>query len=278
MQKAGEEFAYTETSSADMLQRLGLEKALEQEVLDMLRAQDNKLQILADQWFEGNDCLKTEPDIVRLAVIVKCLEKTKADYARLNIEDAVFYDTMSDIRIWCENNGNRGLNNDRWLNAHIKGQLFRLGRLQYQLYTCDNQTLDYSRLPFNRGEHVIYIHIPQGEKLLYADCMASISRAKAFFKIHFPDYNYKFFFCESWLLFEGNAAFMKPDGNIMQFASLFDLSYSVLDDKQAIERIFGQSQQKAADYPERTTLQRAAKQYMLNGHKLGIGIGTIKAK
>src|SRR5699024_7805843 len=134
----------------------------------------------------------------------------------------IFYDTMDDIRIWCENNNNKGLKNYRWLKNHVSLELFKIGRLQYQFYTCKSRFLKYSLLPFDYGEKVIYVHIPQGEKLVYSDCVSSIKEAKIFFEKYFPGYSYRFFFCESWLLFAENWQFMEPSSNILQFSSLFD--------------------------------------------------------
>ena len=31
------------------------------------------------------------------------------------ISEKIYYDTMSDIKIWCKRNGNKGLKNYRWL-------------------------------------------------------------------------------------------------------------------------------------------------------------------
>ena len=99
--------------------------------------------------------------------------------------------------------------------------------------------------------------------------------AKAFFAEHFPDYDYKFFICESWLLYEDNWRFMKSGCNILQFQSLFDIVMSSTDDRQAIERIFGKKRLIKKNYPENTSLQKSAKKFMLDGGKMGEGLGVI---
>lgn len=259
------------------IRKINLEPKLQERLIFLMQKENERICTLANSLQQGKDLLKNENDMVRLAVVVKCLEKTKTFYGKLGIDDNIFYETMSDIKIWCENNGNNGLKNYRWLTTHINGEIFKIGRLQYQMYVCDSEDLDYSRLPFNRGEKVLYIHIPQGEKLKYSECVKSIKLAKEFFNKYFYDFTYRYFFCESWLLYEENGDFMKKDSNILKFVSLFDIAYSVKDDKQAIERIFGKEKNNMADYPENTSLQKAAKEYMQNGHNLGMGIGTIKA-
>lgn len=102
-----------------------------------------------------------------------------------------------------------------------------------------------------------------------------IKNAKRFFGEYFPNYDFDYFFCESWLLYGENWQFMNSSSNILQFSTLFDLVYSVEDDRQAIERIFGKRKIIKSKYEEKTTLQRNAKRFMQNGGKLGVGIGIL---
>ncbi|MFU2519512.1 MAG: hypothetical protein ACM67P_05240, partial [Clostridiales bacterium] len=76
-------------------------------------------------------------------------------------------------------------------------------------------------------------------------------------------------------LYGENWQFMNSSSNILQFSTLFDLVYSVEDDRQAIERIFGKRQLIKSKYQENTALQRSAKRFMQNGGKLGVGIGIL---
>lgn len=257
--------------------RLKLDKCLEEKVHHLLEEQGEKIALIAGGLSEHPERLEEESDLTRLAVILQCLDSTKAMYDRRGISEEVFYDTMSDIRIWCENNGNRGLENYEWLTSHVRAEIFRIGRLQYQLGICDDPALDYSRLPFEQGEKLINVHIPQGEKLSYESCVDSLKQGEVFLKTYFPEYSFRYFLCESWLLYDQNRDFMREGSNILRFSSLFDHAYSVRgDDDQAIERIFGRRERSVEDYPEHTSLQRAAKKYMLSGGRLGIGFGTIR--
>ena len=183
---------------------------------------------------------------------------------------------MADISVWCENNGNKGLKNYNWLKNHLKGELFKVGRLQYQFYKCDNPTFDYKKLPVSYGDNAVFVHIPQGEKLDFNACKASLVDSKEFFKQYFPDYKFNYFICESWLLYGSNGEFMSENSNIVKFQSLFNIAYSEKDDSQGIERIFGKRRLLVSQYPEDTTLRRQAKAYMQRGGKLGIGVGYIK--
>lgn len=261
----------------DIINSIQLDEALKQKVIDLTQKDEVKILSLAKKCNDGNfSCLAFKSDLIRLAVILKCAENTYEKYKQLGIDDSIFFDTVDDIRIWCENNDNKGLKNYNWIKNHISFELFKIGRLQYQFCTCKSKILKYNLLPFDYGEKVIYVHIPQGEKLVYSDCVESLKAAREFFSKYFPDYSYRFFFCESWLLYGENWQFMEPSSNILQFSSLFDVVYSNDIDNQAIERIFGKRQRKIEKYQENTTLQRNAKAYMKNGGKLGIGIGVIE--
>ena len=42
------------------------------------------------------------------------------------------------------------------------------------------------------------------------------------FDEYFPNYDFDYFFCESWLLYGENWQFMNSSSNILQFSTLFD--------------------------------------------------------
>lgn len=242
----------------------------------VLKVDESKLNSIISKCSSSFSVLSKYDDLIRLAVCIKYANDiTKQKYIDLGISLDVFYDTMSDIAIWCDNNNNRGLRNFKWIANHLNCELFKIGRLQFQLYKCKNNTLKYDYLPFNYGDNLVYIHIPQGEKLEFSRCVESLQNSVAFFAKYFKDFEYKFYFCESWLLYQNNFEYMSPSSNILQFQSLFDVIYNCCNDSQAIERIFGKRQIFKKKYPENTSLQRNAKRYMLDGNKLGMGIGII---
>ncbi len=255
-----------------LMNKLNIPITLQQEVNNL---DDKTVLSLVDKCKSSFDTLIAQNDTTRLAVCLYYAENvTKPEYIKKGIPLDIFYDTMSDISIWCDNNENKGLKNYNWIKNHLNLELFRLGRLQFQMYKSNNKTLKYNKLPFDKGENLLYVHIPQGEKLIYSDCVNSILASKEFFAKYF-NYQYDFYFCESWLLYSENFLFMTPSSNILQFQSLFEIVYNVPDDHQAVERIFGKRQLLKRKYPEDTTLQKQAKRYILAGNKLGVGIGII---
>ena len=127
-------------------------------------------------------------DLTRLAVVLAMLPDTHEKYRQLGIEDTVFADTMSDIGIWCANCGGGGLHNVHWIKNHLDSRLFRLGRLQFQLYRLPPVAAYPRTAPLTVGAPVVYIHIPQGAPLETEACRLSIARARAVFDRVFPDY------------------------------------------------------------------------------------------
>lgn len=250
---------------------------LSEKLISEISALDGKeVSLLSDKCLsKGFNCLRKKKNTLCTAVILECAKRARAFYDVKGIPENIYYDTFSDIKIWAEKCRKEKSFNYGWLQNHCKGELFRLGRLQFQVYPCRNKTLFYKKLPFSYGENLIYVHIPEGEKLTYESCVASLQQSKAFFSCFFPEYEYRYYFCESWLLFEDNKEFMKKDSNILSFASLFTHAYSVKIDAQAIERIFGKRRLFIKDYPEKTSLQKSAKAFMKSGGKPGIGIGYI---
>ena len=263
----------------NLAKEIGLDEKLISRLSAMNEKNRKKVSRLTAKCLEGDfACLKKENYLIRLAVILMCAVKVKERYEKMGIAEEIYLDTMSDIKIWCENADNEGVKNYGWLKNHLKLELFRLGRLQFQLYECKNKTLNYKKLPFPYGERVIYVHIPQGEKLEREKCIESFRMAEEFFKKYFPEYEYRWYFCESWLLYEGNKDFMSEDSNILAFASLFDHCYSIKVDVQTIERVFGKRRLLKRSYPEKTALQKSLKKYMLSGGRAGVGISVSERK
>ena len=260
-----------------LAEKIGLEESVITQLKVIYENKENLISALSDKCMnKGFHILKGKPPMTALAVILKLAVDVKDKYDKAGIDEKIYYDTMSDIKIWCEKTGNKGIREYMWLRNHVKFELFRLGRLQFQLYECKNKTLLYNKLPFRYGDKLINVHIPEGEKLTGDKCEESFTMAGEFFAKYFPDYKYEYYLCESWLLFEGNREFMRDDSNIVKFMDMFEPCYSMRIDVQAIERIYGKRQLFKKNYSEDTDLQKRAKDYMIKGNKLGVGIAVRK--
>lgn len=244
-------------------------------VIELAKKKEQSVLLNYRRCRDNYGCMRFLDDKMRLAVTLLLAKDAKEQYREKGIPESVFRDTMSDIGIWCENNSNKGLHNTSWIKNHLSLELFKIGRLQFQMYKVP-KTADFIKLlPFGASASVLNVHIPQGEKLDIEKCRQSLINAVPFFEKYFPEFRFDYFFCESWLLYDKNREFMKEDSNIARFMDMFDIVYSAPVDSQAIERIFGKRRLNFRSYPEKTSLQKNAKQYMASGGKLGFGIGII---
>ncbi|MDE7334358.1 MAG: acyltransferase domain-containing protein [Lachnospiraceae bacterium] len=195
--------------------------------------------------------------------------ETYGRYRELNIGDTVFWDTFYDLTLWCENcrkeYGEYGINQYDWFFRHIECTIFRLGRLEFEKMDSQWELKGVKRAGY--GETAIHVHIPQGERLDIPAVQASFGQAFLFWGKQHP------YICHSWLLYPGLKEILPPQSNIIRFQNLFQISDIDFREREGEWRIFGGLFEDASEYPENTSLQRAAKQYLLAGNKLGNGVG-----
>lgn len=192
-------------------------------------------------------------------------------YIEKNIPEQVYWDTFSDISIWCMNCFNQfgeyGLQEYRWLYRHIDLTLFRLGRLQFEKAESP-KAIETENI--KKGDRVINIHIPQGEKLGFEASKKSLKWA---FEVFGKDVPY---LCCSWLLCPDLKNVLDENSNILKFQSLFSIVETNYESREGEKRIFGNINDNACEYPENTSLQRNAKSYLISGGKFGDSLGIIK--
>lgn len=195
--------------------------------------------------------------------------ETYEHYRKLKIEDAVFWDTFYDLTLWCQNcreaYGEYGIDQYDWFFRHIECTVFRLGRLEFE--KAESEWELHGAREIKQGETVIYVHIPQGEKLDIRAVKDSFDKAYCFWGEQYA------YLCHSWLLYPGLAEIMSPQSNIIRFRNLFQVADTDFKEREGEWRIYGCLKDDALEYPENTSLQKAAKQYLLAGNKLGNGIG-----
>lgn len=192
-------------------------------------------------------------------------------YRERKIPEEVFYNTFSDIGRWekvCfEHTGIHGLEEYEWLALHLRLELFGLGRLQFQPIPCPWNVPGPHSL--KKGESVLNVHIPAGEKLSPALCESSYRQAERFFT-PLP----AIFICRSWLLCPALKKLLPPDSNILHFQEEYIILGVEEDSRQAEERIFGCLKSNPAEYPETNSLQKAAKAWLISGNTLPEGYGV----
>ncbi len=107
--------------------------------------------------------------------------------------------------------GTFGLHTQEWLRLAWSGNLYRLGRLQYNLQRDDSAGYDDDR------GWLLSTHIPQVGPLTPASVDDSFATARRFFGAHFPDLAVVGFHCFSWLLDPHLASALPASANMARF-------------------------------------------------------------
>lgn len=219
----------------------------------------------------------------KLAVTLCAADIARVRYAERGIPESIFYDTMSDIGVWTaqarRDGEGEGLSNTPWLLHHVRLELFKLGRLQFQpikrpIILDMGCALKTARM---LPKLCLNVHIPRGGKLDLSACEASLYGAPMFFEKYFRQ-SYSAFCCLSWLLYPGNKAFMKEKSNILAFSRLFEVIGEKKYDGDALYYIFGARKIDPESITPQTSLQASALEYYKSGGAFGLGFGVRNAQ
>lgn len=255
-----------------------------------LRAASRKL--LSGKWIS----LSRKQPIFILAAVALSLVEARENFAKIGASDQIFFDTMSDIRVWGEdyrqhNAGKVGLTEINWISLHISGQIFKIGRLQYQLsrYFFEGVTRTHGKT-IKFGEPLFNLHIPRGERLDMDSVTRSLQEATRILPQLFPAVRTDVMMCYSWLLCSKNAAFVAADGNIAKFAAMFEVvgetagaaeHFRWIFDMNNSNKVYNKNKRRTGcywdmqGYTPKTRLQEAAKQYVMSGGEFSDGKGLL---
>ena len=116
------------------------------------------------------------------------------------------------------------------------------------------------------GDPLVALHIPRGKDFSHENVEDTLNQTKKILAEHYPEYQYKGFFCGSWLLDKQLVDILGEEANISKFCKRF-IPFGV---KSTGTAPFGYVYQMPADtplenLPENTRLQRALKKHYLDG-------------
>ena len=150
------------------------------------------------------------------------LEEMEKEYNRRGIEYR-FEDDVKRIRSRItdtyKRTGGLDIGDLTWDRHYFNAREFKLGILTF---TLGKSPVDIPERDLCKGDAVLQIHLHGKDPLLYDECIKSINLAKEFTKRHFPDFEYKYFTCLSWLLDDSIADLLGEGSNILRFGTLFD--------------------------------------------------------
>ena len=220
-------------------------------------------------------------EVLNLYIYLRKCEQALAQFREKGIDDTVFYDSAHAFSVCgqflLEREGIYGISrfpHRMWMRHFFNIEIFRLGSLEFELIqssydiTLNNHTL-------HKGDPCISVHIPRG-KLNEEACEKAYALARDFFKKHYG-IETCFFFCTSWLLHPWLSEDLAGGSAILDFQKKFailTLHETEASINQMIQWAFLHPCKNVDDYPEDTSLRRAAKRRLKHGLPLGEATGV----
>ncbi|WP_406278404.1 acyltransferase domain-containing protein [Embleya sp. NBC_00896] len=179
--------------------------------------------------------------------------------------------------------GTGGLIARFWPKLHFRGELYELGRLQFQrsLLGRGAASAAAAGLPYGPRDPALALHIPDFHgPLTPAACDESLALARAFFPRHFPEEPYRVAVCGSWLLDPQLREYLPADSNIIRFQRRFHLETDPTggdpEDTAAIGFVFGDPALPPETLPRRTSLERAIGDHLRAGRHWYVNVGWFE--
>ncbi|MEV4513244.1 acyltransferase domain-containing protein [Dactylosporangium sp. NPDC049525] len=226
--------------------------------------------------YDGNARLRPLPPsfgaagrLLAVFVAVAVAPHTVRHNSALGIAPAVTYRSLADVGRQVAKHRRRygvaGVLTPYWLGNALRGQLFELGRLQFQRAVLDTRTGAAAGHP---GRLCLDLHIPDFRgPLTPSACDRSIDAAHAFFATHFPAEKPAVATCHSWLLDRHLAARLPPGSNITAFQRRFTSAYDAETptDADLLDFVFDDPTLPLDQLPRDTTLRRVVLDHLSAG-------------
>ncbi|WP_200305146.1 acyltransferase domain-containing protein [Streptomyces adelaidensis] len=208
-------------------------------------------------------------------VFVAALPYVRAYHRERGIPDDVSRRALADLGrglvLYRRRYGVGGLMAPTWFSLHFHGELFQLGRLQFQrtrLGGREGVAPAASGLALGPGEPCLDLHIPDyAGPLTPQACDRSLALARDFFPRHFPEERYTAACCHSWLLDPQLKRYLPADSNIVRFQERFRVGCGNGDpeDDLPVRFVFGDPDLPVETLPRRTSLERAVGDHLRAG-------------
>lgn len=215
-----------------------------------------------------NSLLGEDPDGSKiLTVMLLCAAKSHDYYAEKGISEQIFSDTMRFCTRFIQNHfdvfGEYAFRWAWWFPRELSLQEFRIGALEYEMLETET-------------ERLVHIHIPADADLHMSSVLQSLTAAKSFLREYFPAFADAKMVCDSWLLSPTLSSLLPERSNIRDFQSLFTLLHISENGNGGIQWLYGRTDLPYPDLPEKTSLQKKAKQLLLSGGHLGEAFGELR--
>lgn len=188
------------------------------------------------------------------------------EYRKREIADSVFVETMKFCtRFLGEHKQSHGYYAfvwAWWFPRQLSLQEFRIGELEFEFV--------------DTGERQIYIHIPS-DAHLETDCIQkSFREFCAFLAKYYPNWTDSDWYCDSWLLSPTLQQLLPKNSRILMFQEFFKIESIDQDSMAALDWVFAGEKSDFSHLPEKTSLQRNMKKFLLAGGKTGCAKGKLE--
>ncbi|KUM81981.1 acyltransferase domain-containing protein [Streptomyces curacoi] len=218
-------------------------------------------------------------------VFVAALPRTRAYHRERGIPADVSRRTLADLgrnmAVHRRRYGRPGVQAPRWLTRHFRGELYQLGRLQFERARLGQRTgagLAAAGLDVGPGSLCLNLHIPDFHgPLSPAAVDRSLVLAGEFFARHFPQERYRAVTCHSWLLDPQLRQYLTADSNIVRFQERFRVAHEDTEpaDTEPVKFVFGDPELPLERLPRRTAVERAVGDHLRAGGHWYIGHGWL---
>ncbi|WP_406329129.1 acyltransferase domain-containing protein [Streptomyces sp. NBC_00203] len=208
-------------------------------------------------------------------VFIAALPHVRAYHREHGVPEDVSRRTLADlgrhVAVHHRRLGTPGLLFPWWIALHFHGELFQLGRLQFQRARLGRRTgraVAAAGLDLGPGDSCLSLHITDFRgPLTPSACDRSLALARDFFTRHYPDERYEVAVCHSWLLDPQLKRYLSADSNIIRFQDRFELAYQdkTPDDGVPIGFVFGDPELPVEKLPRRNSVERAVVDHLREG-------------
>ena len=118
-----------------------------------------------------------------------------------------------------------------------------------------------------KGDYILRVHIPSDDRLDYEMCEVSYKRAQDIFVSAYKECDFKAFACTSWLLEKRLKLILGKETNITRFADKY-MAYPIKSGaKDVYQFLYSITDRVDANLlPEKTSLHKKVKEYLLDGN------------
>ncbi|MEU9985802.1 acyltransferase domain-containing protein [Streptomyces sp. NPDC048045] len=233
------------------------------------------------------DLLASAPASLRgvfaVYVFLAALPHTLAHHRERGIPAEISRRTLADLgrqlAVHRRRHGRAGVQSPRWLARHFRGELYQLGRLQFErarLGRSSASVIAAAGLDAAPGTPCLNLHIPDFHgPLTPSACDRSLALAREFFALHFPEEHVEAVLCHSWLLDPQLKRYLAARSNIVRFQERFRLAHEDTEpaDTEPVQFVFGDPGLPVARLPRRTAVERAVGDHLRAGGHWYVGHG-----